>query len=188
MTVSIRYQHRLSDSPRLHRIMLVMIQLIQLNQVSGRPVDYFEHMRVKSMWGMTGDEVADLQPVTGPTSERKVRSYFDTLMTGAYSSGLLEFDVTYRGLPGETTLRIVNFDLRTEVTSVTYADLLRSLGNKHGRGSETINDENIAFLLTKTIWDMEYGSVALIYANDFFGEDSISLEYRKTQTSNRSVP
>ena len=126
------------------------------------------------------------ETVIESTSERKVRSHLDTLMTAAYSSGLLEFDVTYRGLPG--ALSIINFHLKTDVTSVTYADLLRSLGNKHGRGSETINDENIAFLLTKTIWDMEYGSVALIYADDFFGEDSISLEYRKTQTSNRSVP
>ncbi len=97
------------------------------------------------------------------------------------STGMFDFDVTFRGRPGETTVSIINLDVRNEATPSAHEALLNALTEAHGSGDKAINDENIGALLIKTTWGTEKGSVELIYLDDFWDQhDRVSIEYRNS--------
>ena len=111
---------------------------------------YFEYVSADSMWGMTAEEIAAWQRNKHRRSGRKTRDYFDTIATGEFSTGMFDFDVTYRSRPGETTVSIINLDVRNEATPSAHEALLNALTEAHGSGDKAINDENIGALLMKS--------------------------------------
>ena len=140
------------------------------------------------MWGMTAAEIASNSSSQPAADESLARDYFDTIAKGRWSNAEFDFDVTYRGQPGEPgepRVSIVNLDLRGDMEQHLFNDLAGAFTRAHGKARLDINDENQLFRLTRQTWVVDGSVVILAYADDFIGKDSISIEYRKAPPKSR---